>query len=296
MHGARGFFIPSLFKSDEILEWGDSEHERISRILAYVTDNTNIPKFRKRIRPEGVRMLEIRQEMELMQNLNKEKLLDKYNILYKDYEKLFYSFEESERNNEYLAREKEYLSKEKFSLSGRIDHLENALRSSEDYRDNDRADLLLGILRSGNPPSPIQCLEIIESCYADKCEILESAKLSAKKYTNFSRGFILLDNLIKLVDEYRTCLLSGKGDAEAKSCFPTDVFASDESETVKNNSKLRGMRTFIYQDDQVEMFRHLKIGVSHDSKLIIRVYFHWDNERKKIILGHCGKHLPISSR
>jgi hypothetical protein len=39
------------------------------------------------------------------------------------------------------------------------------------------------------------------------------------------------------------------------------------------------------------MLRHLKIGVGDDLTKTIRVHFHWDADREKIVIGHCGEHL-----
>ena len=52
-----------LFHSDEILAWGD-DRQRISQVLAWVTGNTNIPRLREHVRPEGVRLLPTRRRME----------------------------------------------------------------------------------------------------------------------------------------------------------------------------------------------------------------------------------------
>ena len=49
-----GFVRSRLFLYEEIKTWGDTLHSRISKSLAWVTNNTNIPRLRRRIRPEGV--------------------------------------------------------------------------------------------------------------------------------------------------------------------------------------------------------------------------------------------------
>ena len=57
-----GFIRGKVFLSDELEEWGGTE-QRLSRILAWVTHNMNIPRLRKRIRTEGVTGLAFRQQM-----------------------------------------------------------------------------------------------------------------------------------------------------------------------------------------------------------------------------------------
>ena len=39
------------------MTWGDTQHDRISQLLAWVTNNTNVLRLRKRVRPEGVTQL-----------------------------------------------------------------------------------------------------------------------------------------------------------------------------------------------------------------------------------------------
>ena len=61
------------------------------------------------------------------------------------------------------------------------------------------------------------------------------------------------------------------------------------------NKAMCRQRTFDYVGTQVEMFRHLKIGVDDDPTRTIRVHFHWDGDRQKIVIGYCGEHLLVSS-
>lgn len=72
-------------------------------------------------------------------------------------------------------------------------------------------------------------------------------------------------------------------------------YAAKESETVMGNKAMRRQRTFEYESELVEMFRHLKIGVDDDVTRTIRVHFHWDADRKKVVIGYCGEHLSVSS-
>ena len=62
------------------------------------------------------------------------------------------------------------------------------------------------------------------------------------------------------------------------------------------NKGMRRLRTFAYEGEQIEMERHLKIGNEDNVAKTIRVYFHWDAKRDKIVLAYCGEHLTVSSR
>ena len=112
--------------------------------------------------------------------------------------------------------------------------------------------------------------------------------------THFIHGRDLLDLLLRLVTLYRDRLLDG-GDSKARQVFGKSEYAAKESESVMTNKTMRRQRTFEYDGTQVEMFRHLKIGVDDDPTRTIRVHFRWDADRQKIVIGYCGEHLPVSS-
>lgn len=100
--------------------------------------------------------------------------------------------------------------------------------------------------------------------------------------------------LWRLVTEYRNKLLDS-GDNEARKVFGDNEYAAKESETVMGNQAMRRLRTFAYDGEQVEMFRHLKIGIKANVMKTIQVHFHWDSEREMIVIGCCGEHLPVTS-
>ena len=44
------------------------------------------------------------------------------------------------------------------------------------------------------------------------------------------------------------------------------------------------------------MERHLKRTHGHErnsSNRVIRVHFYWDSEDRKLVIGWCGRHLPL---
>jgi len=147
---------------------------------------------------------------------------------------------------------------------------------------------------SADPPTPSECIEIIENMYGGECIVLESAKESARDMNRFEHGRRLLDMLRRLVTEYREKLIAG-GDNEARKVFGNNEYAAKESETVMGNQAMRRLRTFAYEGKPVEMFRHLRIGIEENVAKTIRVHFHWDSKRDKIVIGYCGEHLSVAS-
>ncbi|MFO1077934.1 MAG: hypothetical protein U1E73_09450 [Planctomycetota bacterium] len=63
---------------------------------------------------------------------------------------------------------------------------------------------------------------------------------------------------------------------------------------MENNKRARDLRRFTYNGEPIEMMRHIKIGVKDSVAETFRAHFHWDTETKRIILGHCGRHLDHS--
>ena len=190
-----------------------------------------------------------------------------------------------------LEDERENLKKQNFVVQVLKNQLENAGAGRTSNLD---AEGLLNLACSPDPPTPLECIEVIESMYGDRCVVLQSAKDSSKDMNLFSFGRRLLDMLRRLVTEYRTKLIEG-GDNEARKVFGNNEYSAKESETVMGNKSMRRQRTFGYEGEQVEMFRHLKIGADENVAKTIRVHFHWDAEREKIDIAYCGEHLPISS-
>jgi len=183
------------------------------------------------------------------------------------------------------------ISSKEYTLQSLKDQLNNAGCGRASDID---AEILLGIACRTDQPTPLECLEIIESLYGDKCTILNSAKDSAREVSQFIHGRRLLDMLRRLVTEYRSKLIQG-GDAKAKEAFGQNEYAAKESETVMKSKAMKRIRIFDYNGEQVEMFSHLKIGVDDDDSKTIRVHFHWDANSKLIVIGYAGKHLPIAS-
>jgi len=295
-----------LFLSDEIVAWGETQHARISQILAWVTNNTNVPRLRKHIKPEGVMQLALRRRLQAVRErsdqMNASQLreeVDKTSRLVADTEEWINALENDNAalQSEVLdikakwEDERENLKKKDFVIQALKNNLANAGAGRTSDLD---VEGLLTLLCSPDPPTPLECVQIIESVYGDRCTVLESAKDSARDMNQFSFGRRLLDMLRRLVTEYRIKLLE-VGDSEARKVFGKNEYAAKESETVMANKRLRRLRTFDYEGEQVEMFRHLKIGADENIAKTIRVHFHWDAGRKKIVIGYCGEHFPISS-
>ena len=281
-----------LFRSDEIVDSGETQHERISQLLAWVTNNTNVLRLRKRIRPEGVAQLALRRRLQAVRargdqmdaaQLREE--LDKASGLVAEQTEWVSTLENDNTEIELelsdtkarLEHEREDFRTQNFVIQTLKNQLKNASGERTSTLD---AEVLLSLTCSPDPPIPLACIGVIEDLYGDKCIVLESARESARSMDRFEYGRRLLDMLRRLVTEYRSKVLED-GDSEARKVFGKNEYAAKESETVMANRAMRRQRTFEYEGQRVEMFRHLKIGVGDDTTRTIRVHFHWDGRTEE---------------
>ncbi len=300
-----GFVHSRFFLSHEIQEWGDYS-DRVARLLAWVTNNTNTRRLRNHVRPEGVMRLALRRRLAAtlaarhqidasefqLQIADASSRLEEQDIYLEEIAKELHDSEDEVLDLEgRLVQQEEEIAKKDYQFQGLKDQLAN---SGGDKNSRVDTDQLVGLLWRTAAPSPSRCLDCIESVYGDRCVVLATAKESAAEMIRFQLSPRLLDLLRTLVTDYRTALLSGVGDSQARKVFGRGEYAAKESETVTRNKAMLRQRTFDYDGKSVEMLQHLKIGVADDVTKTIRVHFHWDASRKKIAIGYCGKHLPVS--
>ena len=126
----------------------------------------------------------------------------------------------------------------------------------------------------------------------DPCiEILESARKSAKKH-NFKGAFFEVYKTICTLKSEMALLIDGKPEPLRVESFlqQTGCEISGETKKTLENPKFRERREFIIESKGKVLFEwHIKIGRE------IRIHYFIDKENKKIYIGHCGNHLPVSS-
>lgn len=129
----------------------------------------------------------------------------------------------------------------------------------------------------------------------DEALILDSAWSSAQAMASFRKPGRVFELLDTLCGEYRDHLMQGIPDSEARALFGK-AYRANESETVMNNEECRRQRTFRVDGEDLLMPKHLALGASPDISKTLRIHFHWDSERSRMIIGHVGPHLYIPGR
>lgn len=301
----RGFCHASNYLSATIESWGASPAERMSELLGLITHVTNVPKQRSRVRPDGVARLELirrlarqrravhengpsaeREMISLLEDglaeLSEQNRELQERILQQEI-----SILELQEENEAV---KDELRAERFTSK------QLRLQTQTSRTPTKHADLVyfLDLACRPSEPSPRECLDAISRAYPGRVVVLESAFSSANEYAQFAQGRRLLHLLRKLASEFIDAMIEG-GDELARRCFTNSEYAATESQSTQNNREMRARRTFKYNGRDVPMWRHLKIGVADDQRRSIRVYFEWVSDERKVIIGHCGEHLPVIS-
>lgn len=141
-------------------------------------------------------------------------------------------------------------------------------------------------------PTPEDALQCVAALHGDRVHVLPSAWESARKVNYYGNGRRLLSLLMRLATTYVDAMAEG-GDVMARRVFTSSEYASRESYTIMQNKSLMRARTWRFQNRDIPMVRHLKIGVTTDTRHSIRVYFEYISDLNKIVIGWCGEHRPV---
>lgn len=302
MPGRNGISRSTFFLSRDITAWGEKPAKRVAHILALVTHNTNVPRSRMRIRPDAVMALAMRRRLAAQG----ERLHSKNEADDGMAELLGQGLDELTEENEILKNQLDKAELDRMQLEDDKQELEKDLRE-ERYKNSslrkanngfvdaspDRS-LLIDFATRADDPTPKQCLEFIVQLHPQRVEVLETAYASARDRAQFQQGRRLLGLLNRLATQFVEAMEEG-GDDMARRCFTNAEYSANESEGTQHNTEMRRKHTFEYNGEEITMWRHLKIGVADDQRKSIRVYFEWIAGERKVVIGHCGAHLPIIS-
>lgn len=301
-NGERGPFCETvLLRPDEIADILEGGNSIESEVLAAITHRTNLPYSWRHISPEKVGQAALRAQLARMIERTKASghsaELAEYIALFEaaDQELQLRDSEIARIRSEYEAKEQEART-----LQADIANLKHALsgmQSSDDARDEAAEALAplreaVAALSSGDP-SLQQVIDLTATLYADRLIFLDTARASAKESDRggFRLGAKAYELLHKLATEYWQHLADGKSDQQAKAVFGQNAYAAKEASVLSNDGKRR--RTFSYRGRDILMEKHLKHGVKDSLAETLRVHFEWLAGEKKIVIGHCGKHLDF---
>jgi hypothetical protein len=295
------FYETVLLRPDEIANLWDSGRTIESEVLSRITHRTNLPLSWRHISPEKVGQAALRAQ--LSQMIERAKAGDQSEELAEYVALLESADQELQLKDEELARirsnyeEKEHEVRALQADIANLKHALSGLQSSDDGRD-DLAEALVPLRDSvaavlKGSTSLQQTVDLIATLYSDRVIFLETAKRSAKESDRggFRHGAKAFELLQKLATEYWQLLADGKSDQQAKGVFGQNAYSANEASALSDDGKRR--RTFNYRGREFLMEKHLKHGVKDSLAETLRIHFEWLAHEKKIIVGHCGKHLDF---
>jgi len=300
--GDHEFFYESvLLRAENIENLRDNGHSIESEVLSTITHRTNLLFSWRHISPEKVGQAVLRSQLSQMIERakagNQSTELTEYVALLESADQ---ELQSKDKELESIRSKYEEKEQEVRVLEGNIANLKHALNGlqSSDGGGNEIAEILTHLRDSvtavlKGSPSLQQTVDLIATLYSDRIIFLETAKSSAKESDRggFYLGAKAFELMQKLATEYWQHLADGKSDQHAKTVFGQNSYAANEASALSNDGKRR--RTFSHCGRDFLMEKHLKLGVKDSRAETLRVHFEWLAHEKKIIVGHCGKHLDF---
>jgi hypothetical protein len=270
-----------------------------SEILSIVTHQANIPNSWKHISSEIVAQEILR---ERLRNAAKSAHSSGDMSVYE--ELLAEAGEGLQRGREDISDLREALRLSEANLAqaqAETEGLKHALSGASSGRDFDLTNLADSIaplreLMQGALKDDLsleKTLKLVSTLYPERLVVLDSAISSARESDRggFQHAKKALEILLNLSTSYWDSMAMGEGDQVAKTVFGKNGFAAKEAKSLSKDGRDR--RTFTYRGQNVFMEKHLKHGVKDSLAETLRVHFAWFDDRKEIVIGHCGKHLDF---
>ena len=212
----------------------------------------------------------------------------------KEFEEILnFSEQEFEEKQKALKQELEYYMseyEEKESEVWRLQSRVYALESSTPHKRHEGDELLLELKhRVENLP---EMVDMFSRIFKDRLHFAEEAYKSAKDFAHCP----VLDRAFDLLYHVGTTLFNLKFEEDKPGDIATRFqaisgfeFAMSEGKQSKKDNSIRASRRISVNGKQYEIWPHIKLG--NKPPKILRVYFAFDDDLKKIVIGHVGKHL-----
>jgi hypothetical protein len=297
--GDRTKFCDTLrFLPKDLIEITENGRRVEAEILTAVTHRTNLPFSWRHISLEMVSQATFRSQ--LSKSISRAKLDDET----AEYVELLETADSELRTKDEeivgLRGDIEERDGQVDKLQAEIEGLKHALSGRQSSTNANEGDLsallpLRGLVEGviTDDLSLEHSLNLISILFSNRVVVLDSAQAAARDSDadNFKYGKKALDLLWKLANGYWQALADGRGDQHAKSAIGNNAYAQNEGEALTTEGKRR--RTFSYRGRDFFMQKHLKIGVKDSSTETLRVHFEWLADEKRLVIGHCGKHLDF---
>lgn len=144
------------------------------------------------------------------------------------------------------------------------------------------------------PQTPLESLRLAESAFPDRLLFLPAAVKSAELFTHGSTAEVW-DVLRSMAVVLHPLIVGQEGGHVAKRFQDQTGFELTlrDMKANKRNQAFARLRTVEYNGSVHDMTAHVK-GRSNKPGETLRVHFFADYNQGKLVIGHCGEHLPTS--
>ncbi|MCI8366463.1 MAG: hypothetical protein HFJ66_02525 [Eggerthellaceae bacterium] len=144
------------------------------------------------------------------------------------------------------------------------------------------------------PQTPAEAVDLAARAFADRLLILPAARKSAEDFTSGSTAEVW-DALRSMAVVLYPLIINQEGGHVAKRFQDQTGFELTlrDMKHNKRNQTFARLRTVEYKGKTHDMTAHVK-GHSSKPGETLRVHFFADYEEGKLVIGHCGEHLPTA--
>jgi hypothetical protein len=145
------------------------------------------------------------------------------------------------------------------------------------------------------PTLPTNLLEVAKAAGRafPRLVITENALKAAEDYHECKCLSEAWEILRHLADEMWNMKFKTDGQVDWERTFPEKTgydLAMSEGKQTQGDAKLMRLRKVVHDGQEYDMTPHVKHGVFEPK--LVRVHFAFDESRKKIVIGHIGRHIP----
>ncbi|WP_288522456.1 hypothetical protein [uncultured Pseudomonas sp.] len=289
----------ALLRAEDYADSGRDDPTLASEVLAVITHRSNISLQRAHISSESVRLEVLRSKLgaaavQARSQDSSEEMKVYAQLLEAADEDLARKDEEVAALNIRVEDYEADLRRAQSTIESLKHRVEGRLAAEDEDSELSRVFLTIreAYINIKNGSAMLfEVLSVIAALYSDRLVVLESAYSSAQEsdkagFKHSTKAYELLETL---VNSYWQLMADGYGDQQAKNVFGNS-FTANEASLSKDG---RRRRTFDYRGQKIFMDRHLKHGVKDSIAETLRIHFDWSASEKKLIIGHCGKHLDF---
>lgn len=185
-----------------------------------------------------------------------------------------------------LTNQRDDMKRENWKLQQRIEYLEKYQSEARGIKQSLEA--IRGI--DELPQSPTDVALFFKNVFQDKLDFTERGMKSLEDCT--TRTDIVWQCLYAMASTLTDIYRNGTADIEA--AFRTKTgwdMARGEGTQTRKDKDLMNLRKDTYQGREILIEPHVRNGTRESSPDFIRIYFCFDKETQKIVIGHVGSHL-----